>query len=74
MGETIGRNLRHRALAAGTGGYVPYMEDERQEETPEEKAAKGTGGGEDRNPQDETENDLLDHDEHSDAPGPFGTG
>ncbi len=50
------------------------MEDERQEETPEEQAAKGSGGGEERNPQDETENELLDHDEHSDAPGPFGTG
>ena len=49
-------------------------EDERQEETPEEQAAKGTGGGEERNPQDETENELLDHEEHSDAPGPFGTG
>jgi hypothetical protein len=50
------------------------MEEEQQEETPEEQAAKGSGGGEERNPQDETENELLDHDEHSDAPGPFGTG
>jgi hypothetical protein len=70
MGDTIARKL-----VARTRGYDPHMEeDERQEETPEEQAAKGTGGGEERNPQDETENELLDHDEHSDAPGPFGTG
>ncbi len=42
--------------------------------TPEEKAAKGLGGGEERNPQDETEDENIDTGEHSDAPGPFGTG
>lgn len=50
------------------------MEDERDDLTSEEKAAKGLGGGEEEHPQDDTENELLDHDEHSDAPGPFGTG
>jgi hypothetical protein len=42
--------------------------------TPEEKAAKGIGGGEDRNPQEGTDNETIDTGEHSDAPGPFGTG
>jgi hypothetical protein len=47
--------------------------DPQEDDIPEKKAAEGRGGGEDRNPQDDTENQLLDHDEHSDAPGPFGT-
>jgi hypothetical protein len=53
------------------------MEDERdprEDDPPEKKAAEGRGGGDDEAPQDETENKVLDHDEHSDAPGPFGTG
>jgi hypothetical protein len=48
---------------------------EPEEDDPAEKlAAEGRGGGEQDHPQDDTENQLLDHDEHSDAPGPFGTG
>jgi hypothetical protein len=48
--------------------------DPREGDPPEKKAAEGRGGGEDEAPQDETDDKLLDHDEHSDAPGPFGTG
>ena len=32
------------------------------------------GGDEERNPQGETGNTTFDTDQHSDAPGPFGTG
>ena len=40
-----------------------------------QRAARHEGRGEEnRNPQDETENTTLDTDQHSDAPGPFGTG
>ena len=46
-----------------------------QDDDPAEKvAAEGRGGGEQEHPQDDTDNQLLDHEEHSDAPGPFGTG
>lgn len=42
---------------------------------PEQHAARHEPGGEgERNPQDGTENTLIDTDQHSDAPGPFGTG
>jgi hypothetical protein len=48
--------------------------DPHDDDPPEKMAAEGRGGGEEEHPQDETDNELLDHDEHSDAPGPFGTG
>jgi len=44
-------------------------------ERPAQQAARHEPGGEEeRNPQDETENTSFDTEEHSDAPGPFGTG
>jgi hypothetical protein len=44
-------------------------------ERPAQHAARhDPGGEEERNPQDETENTTFDTEEHSDAPGPFGTG
>lgn len=46
-------------------------------EHPEQAAALQRGGSEDnerRNPQDGTENTFFDTSQHSDAPGPFGTG
>jgi hypothetical protein len=48
--------------------------DPQDDDPPEKLAAEGRGGGEKEAPQDDTDNELLDHDEHSDAPGPFGTG
>jgi hypothetical protein len=44
------------------------------EEHPEQAAALQAGAGEEEQPQDETENEELDTEQHSDAPGPFGTG
>jgi hypothetical protein len=40
---------------------------------PEQAAAQGRGRKQDP-PQDETENEAIDTDQHSDAPGPTGTG
>jgi hypothetical protein len=60
-----------------TQGAVVEAEDQRdpqEDDPPEKQAAEGRGGGEKEHPQDDTDNELLDHDEHSDAPGPFGTG
>ena len=50
------------------------MEDERQDDPAEKKAAEGRGGEEEEVPQDGTDNEFLDSEQHSDAPGPFGTG
>ena len=50
------------------------MEEQREDDPPEKKAAEGRGGEGEEVPQDETDNELLDHSEHSDAPGPLGTG
>jgi hypothetical protein len=42
---------------------------------PKQHAARKEPGGEEaKNPQDETDDERLDTEEHSDAPGPFGTG
>ncbi len=42
---------------------------------PEQHAARHKPGGEEENaPQDETDDERFDTGEHSDAPGPFGTG
>jgi hypothetical protein len=43
-------------------------------EHPEQHAARHTGRGAEAEPQEETENELLDSPEHSDAEGPHGTG
>jgi hypothetical protein len=48
--------------------------DPQDDDPPEKLAAEGRGGGEKEAPQDETDSQILDHHEHSDAPGPFGTG
>jgi hypothetical protein len=42
-------------------------------EHPEQHAARQTGGQAQGEPQEETENDLLDSEEHSEAGGSFGT-
>jgi len=44
------------------------------EEHPEQHAARQTGQGAEAETQEETDNELLDSEEHSDAEGPFGTG
>jgi hypothetical protein len=44
------------------------------EEHPEQHAALQTGEQDKGETQEETENELLDSEEHSDAEGPFGTG
>jgi hypothetical protein len=44
------------------------------EEHPEQHAARNTGRGAEAETQEETDNELLDSKEHSDAEGPFGTG
>ncbi len=46
-----------------------------RDRTPQEKAADG-GDGQDQEPRqaDEDSSSLWDTDQHSDAPGPFGTG
>lgn len=36
--------------------------------------AHGAGGEEEKTPQDGTDSTTFDSEEHSDAPGPFGTG
>ena len=52
-----------------------YEDDHRDEESPAQHAARHDAGGEEEaNPQDETDNTTFDTDQHSDAPGPFGTG
>ena len=43
-------------------------------EHPEQAAALQQGGEEEHHNQGETDNELLDTEQHSDAPGPFGTG
>jgi hypothetical protein len=43
-------------------------------EHPEKAAAEGREGQRHKHPQDETDNEDLDSEQHSDAPGPFGTG
>jgi hypothetical protein len=43
------------------------------EEHPEQHAALQTGEQAKGEPQEETDNELLDSEEHSDAEGPFGT-
>ena len=54
------------------------MDDERQDELdkehPEKAAAEGREGARKAHEQEGTDNELLDSEEHSDAPGPFGTG
>ena len=50
-------------------------ERERKDRTPEEKAAHGDDGQEQEPKQaQEDSSSLWDTDQHSDAPGPFGTG
>jgi hypothetical protein len=42
---------------------------------PEQHAARNEPGGEEeKSPQDKTDDERFDTGEHSDAPGPFGTG
>ena len=43
-------------------------------EHPEQAAALQQGEQEEEHQQDETDDERLDTEEHSDAPGPFGTG
>jgi hypothetical protein len=43
-------------------------------EHPEKAAAEGREGQRAKHPQDGTDNEKIDTGEHSDAPGPFGTG
>jgi hypothetical protein len=43
-------------------------------EHPEKAAAEGREGQRAKHPQDETDNEDIDTEDHSDAPGPFGTG
>jgi hypothetical protein len=44
------------------------------EDHPEQHAARQTGEQDKGETQEETDNELLDSEEHSDAEGPFGTG
>ena len=44
------------------------------QEHPEQAAALQKGDLEEDVPQDETDSELFDTSQHSDAPGPFGTG
>jgi hypothetical protein len=44
------------------------------EEHPAQHAARNSGEGAEAETQEETDNELLDSEEHSDAEGPFGTG
>ena len=70
-GESGGRSEN----LAGTGN--PPQADRSladPEEHPEQHAARNTGEGAEAETQEETENDLLDSQEHSEADGPFGTG
>jgi phage gpG-like protein len=57
----------HRDRATAEGGRRPAG-------TPEQHAALHELGGEEGKPQGYTENTTFDTDQHSDAPGPFGTG
>ena len=54
------------------------MDEERQDdldkEHPEKAAAEGREGAREAHEEEGTDNELLDTEEHSDAPGPFGTG
>jgi hypothetical protein len=53
-------------------------EDERDREArtndTKKSAAEGKGGASNETPQDDTDSTTWDTAEHSDAPGPFGTG
>ena len=49
-------------------------DNERHDNRPEQAAAEGRGGQADKHPQDGTDSTSWDTEEHSDAPGPFGTG
>lgn len=48
--------------------------DEKNREHPEKAAAEGREGQGAKHPQDGTQSTTWDTDQHSDAPGPFGTG
>ena len=52
---------------------IERNDDVDPEEHPEQAAALQQGGEEEHS-QDETDNEALDTEQHSDAPGPFGTG
>jgi hypothetical protein len=52
------------------GGGEPLADPE---EHPEQHAARQTGEQGKAEPQEGTDNELLDSEEHSEAPGPFGT-
>jgi hypothetical protein len=56
---------------------VPTQEEPDEEvdrEHPEKAAAEGREGQRAKHPQDETDSETFDSDDHSDTPGPFGTG
>ena len=48
--------------------------DAEPKEHPEKAAALQEGRQEERHSQDETDDERIDTEQHSDAPGPFGTG
>jgi hypothetical protein len=54
------------------------VDDEREEQLekdhPEKAAAEGREGPRKVHPEEGTDNEAIDTGEHSDAPGPFGTG
>ena len=49
-------------------------EKKRNTERPEKAAAEDREGQNEKHPQDGTDSPTWDTDQHSDAPGPFGTG
>ena len=49
-------------------------QNEATTEHPEQAAAEGREGQNDKHPPDGTDSTTWDTDQHSDAPGPFGTG
>jgi hypothetical protein len=52
----------------------PMSENKTKSDHAEEAAAEGREGQADEHPQDGTDSTTWDTDQHSDAPGPFGTG
>ena len=57
-------------MGEGSAGDEPLGDPQ---EHPEQHAALQTGEQVKGEPQEETDNEALDSEQHSDAPGPFGT-
>ncbi len=73
---STGAKLPARWVARRPPGYLLDMETEKQdhEEESSEKAAADSEPKKQAPEQDETDDTTWDTDQHSDAPGPFGTG